>query len=221
MSYPINTIHQRIKDIRLSRNYTLEECANHIGVDKETYEQFEEGHTSLSMAEIELLAMYLSIPTRAIFEADAQFELEEAKSINIKNKDQFKALRLKMIQSMLVMEKQKQNKKFKEINKATDIPTNTLKDYFNGTTPIPLDDLDRIKDALDIPFEQLTLQVEKDDFNATEDQGWAPEFPEVEQVSLGEMEIEDPYSLILEAFKHLPLEEQAKFVKSLLVKLKS
>lgn len=221
MSHAVNAISQKIKDIRTNRGFTQEDCANDIGVNEEDYSKFEEGHLSLSLAEIELLAMVLTIPSSTIFEEDLQFEPAETNSIYIKNKDQYKALRHKMIQSILVMEKQKQNKKFKEINKVTDIPVNTLKEYFNETTPIPWEDLDRIKDALNIPLDQLIFQVEEDDFDVMEDQGWAPEFPEVDQVLYGEMEIGDPYPLILEALKHLPLEEQAEFVKSLLLKLKS
>ena len=51
-----------IQSARNSSDYTLEECAEAIGVTSQELESFESGEVSPSLPEMEALAFYLQVP---------------------------------------------------------------------------------------------------------------------------------------------------------------
>jgi transcriptional regulator with XRE-family HTH domain len=88
-----------IRDARLKAKKSIVECANSIGIEQETLEQYELGVKAISLPELELLAYYLQIPIDHFWEKET-FLAQEGRKSN-PNPTTLIAIRQRMIGAML------------------------------------------------------------------------------------------------------------------------
>ncbi len=221
MAQKSENVIQRIKQVRKLRRRTIHDCASFLNITKEQYIKFEEGIAPISLPEIELLAIFLSIPLNLLFE-NSPLDEDALSLLSARISPQFINLRHKMIRAKLLAEKKNRAVTIDEIQNATKIPRDDLEAYETGQRPIPLDHLMKISDFLSLPIQTFLNGVwyQSDDLNKDQHQtSWQPEYP---KNSKRTRQIEkNPYSNLLEAIKSIPKKDQAQVAKILLEKIRS
>lgn len=214
-------ITKRIKYIRKSKRRSMHDCATILGLSRESYHAIEAGTTPLSLPELELLAIYLGVNPSDFLNEDSHHPLYSA-YLDEDIRPQFLALREKMIQALIAIERTNNNLSWEDIEAATQISVDQLLEYDNGDSPIPLHDLIKISKYLEIPIDEFYEPVWssatiKQTVAVNDD--WQPEFSgeKPKEITLED----DPYRNLLTALKSLPLQDQADIAKILLEKLKS
>lgn len=217
----ITQIPERIKLIRTLKQRSLHDCAKLLGIEKEQYHQFEEGVLLFSLPEIELLATFLEIPIKMLFE-DAFDPFDNISVLVNEKKAVYINLRNKMIMAQLAVERKARDISLKALNQGTDIPIDILQSYEANQTAIPLDDLILICEYLETPIETF-LRLEEPDENTPQESekeaNWEPEYPEV--ISEETDEDESRYQQLTQALRAIPQKDQAEIAKILLQKLKA
>ncbi len=124
-----------------------------------------------------------------------------------------------MIRAKFLVE---QNQSLEKIHELTQIPLEKLESYHQGNSPIPLDHLLQISHVLELRPEIFLcsekMQKETDKTIPDQEQS-PPEFTEDERQE--PIQAEDPMIHIFNAFKLIPIEDQADIAKTLLDKLKT
>lgn len=212
---------QRIKHIRKSKRLKTKDCAKVLGFSKETYQSVENGSRSLTLPELELLAFYLGVLPSALFQNENIFETYPP----LLKKDirpHYLTLRRKMIGTLISSIFENNTCSISELQQATQIPEEKLQAYLNGESPIPLDDLLKISDILEIPHKSLYEPVWLTDSSLEKpwlEHDWGAEFSK-ENVSEPTND-DEIYKPLLQALKHLSISDQAHIAKTILEKLKA
>jgi len=191
------------------------------GVSNEQYLGFEEGTTSLTLPEIELITILLGVDFSALTE-DAPIVDDAQKLFRQDIQQKYKTLRDKMIRARLLCEKLSKGVTIDNIHAVTNISPDLLQAFESGETPIPLSDLVKICDFYSLPLESLVHQqpLTTDNVVPHSDQPrWQPEFP-------GDVSLEDDQSAesldeLIRTLRQLPVEAQARIAKILLDELKT
>lgn len=212
---------KRIKEIRKSKKLSQKSCAKILGLTKEAYRGIEDGNTSLTLTQLELLAIYFDVLPTALIDKDLHFQSHPL----LQNEDirpQYQTLREKMIRAMLTIEREEKAVSLDELEQATGIPLNLLQAYDKGEATLPLIDLIKITECLDIPIDALFEPVwiqESSNEKTTLMAEWQPEFadPVTDQATLHD----DPYQVFHQAFQTINKADQAQIAKILLEKLRS
>ncbi len=142
-----------IKDARLSARRTPEECAQAIGVTKNTFRSYEEGKRAPSLPELELLAYYLKLPIEHFWgKASLSGEQPPAEPLDM---PRLVELRQRMIGALLRQERTNADLSLKTLSDETGISTARLKAYELGERPIPLPELETMISALSSRIENF------------------------------------------------------------------
>ncbi len=142
-----------IKDARLSARRTPEECAQAIGVTKNTFRSYEDGKRAPSLPELELLAYYLRLPIEHFWgKASLSGEQPQAEPLDL---PRLVELRQRMIGALLRQERTNADLSLKTLSDETGIPTARLKAYELGERPIPLPELESMISALSSRIENF------------------------------------------------------------------
>jgi len=221
MSISTDLITKRIKHIRKSKRRSIHDCAKILGISRETYLGIEAGTLSLSLPELELLAIYLGINPSDILNEDEHHPLLTA-YLDEDVRPHYLNLREKMIRAQFAAQRNQKTLTLEEMTDATQIPLEDLLAYENGDEPIPLEDLIKLSDYLEIPLHTLHEPIWE--ITAIPDKAetvdhWQPEPLRVERED-GSHE-EDPYIQLMNALKKLPMQDQAEISKLLLGKLRT
>jgi transcriptional regulator with XRE-family HTH domain len=214
-------IANRLKQIRKIKQRSLHDCANLLGISKEEYLGVEEGQHSLSLPELELLALFFEIPPESLLE-DSSFSLDHYSILQDDKKPIFTNLRSKMIAAQLASERQNLGISLEEMNERTGISMEILEIYENGHSSIPLDHLALMCDQLDLSIQSLLFQLKPKDENideTPEQTEWRPELsehdPEVEEQG------DDLYHQIIQGMKTIPEKDQAEIAKMILQRMRN
>ncbi len=217
----MNKLSNQIKHIRTIKQRSLHDCAKLLDISKEDYHQFEEGNGSLSLPEIELLAIYLEIPPEVLFE-DFSLDFDSFSLLKEEKKHIFTELRNKMIGTQLSMERENIGLSLDELSDMTAIPFEALESYENASSDIPLDHLVMICDHLDIPVQSLLFQISPNEFETITTEKNHQERPDFNKQALENNEEQvDLYQQMIRGIKSMPAKDQAEIAKLLLKKLKS
>lgn len=214
-------IANRLKQIRIIKQRSLHDCAKLLGISKEEYLSFEDGQNSLSLPELELLALFFEIPSELLFE-ESNIDLDHYSILQDNKKPIFTSLRSKMITAQLASERQNFGMSLEEMSKKTGISLEILEAYEGGCSSIPLDHLVLICDQLDLSVQSLLFHLEPKDENnneSPEHAEWRPEFSE--QKSDVEEDDGDLYQHIIQGMKSIPEKDQAEIAKTILQRMKS
>lgn len=210
---------QRIKQIRKSKRLSVKDCAKALGVSKETYRNIEEGNRPLSLPEFDLLTFFLGVDPTVLLKNDRGFTPQPnllRKSI----RSDYVNLRTKMIGALLTATRESEHITFEDVHHATRIPEDMLRAYENGELPIPLSDLSKISDYLEIPYYKLYQPVWLMDTNQEEipmTHDWEPEL--TTERNEQQPHEDDIYLILLQALKQMPKSDQAHIAKIILEKL--
>ncbi len=221
MPTTIEQITKRIKQIRKSKRIKIHDCASILGFPKETYLGIEEGITPITLPELELLAIYFGVDPSVFFDF-GHLDILYPTLLNDDIRSKFIILREKMIRAALAEARKKKNLTLEDIQKETDIPFAILQEYDNGNFPIPLNDLIKIGDYVNIPINMLLYPDWAQSAPHHENQNlgdWHPEFNKITTQEV--LSDNEPYENLINALKKLPNEDQAQIAKFLFEKLKS
>lgn len=210
------------RTIRKTLQLSLHDCANILGISKDHFLAFEQGTGSLSLPELEILALYFGVPLAESLQGQP-LESERFHLLEDPKRLTYKQLREKWIRSRLILERQHTGLSLEALSEALAIPVETLKQYEQGDANIPLEHLQLIGNHLGLSLEAFfpeNMATGSEDEQATEPvpAHWNPEFPNTQNAT---EESEDPYGQLLAALKKIPEEDQAQIAKILLNKLKS
>lgn len=211
---------QRIKHIRKSKRIKIKDCAKILGFSKEAYQSVENGSRSLTLPELELLAFYLGVLPTTLCQNDNIYETYPP----LLKKDirpHYLSLRRKMISTLLSSILENSTVSFEDLQQATQIPEDILRAYLSGESPIPLDDLLKISDILEIPQKSLYEPVWLTDSSLEKpwlEHNWGAEFlKESGQEPTNE---DETYKLLLQGLKQLSKSDQVYIAKTIFEKLK-
>lgn len=214
---------ERVKRIRKLKNRSLHDCAKLLDISKEHYHHFEEGEGDLSLPEMELLAIFLEVPTPSLFEPSDK-GLDKLFLLSDERKPDYKNIRNKIIQTKLNLEMDNQDISIDNLNQYTGIPLETLKSYQDNGTRIPFAHLTIICDHLGISIKSLLREETEENqeeliHEHLEQSQWQPEYHENENNDL--VDEDTRYQEIFHAIKNLTVKDQAEIAKVLLEKLKA
>jgi transcriptional regulator with XRE-family HTH domain len=142
-----------ILDARKTSRRSIEECANALGISQEEFQEYEKGNGSLSLPQMELLALFFNLPIehfwgkRAITDRSAVPTLQE--------KDRLILLRNRVIGTNLRMARTGANISLSELAEKSSIPEDQLQRYENGQNSIPVTELEMFANLLEVPIERF------------------------------------------------------------------
>jgi transcriptional regulator with XRE-family HTH domain len=211
-------LHEKIKTIRMSLHFSIHDCAKLLGLPQGEYLAFERGEQHLSLPDLEILALYFGLPLEAFF-SDKYKRLYQLTLLQDNIRPQYQLLRQKVIRTQLVLERQSAGLTLEELEEATGIPLDVLRNYEEETVPIPIDHLQLICQHLGKHLDTFF----PDDSQVSEsllipsisnNNGDDPEF------SAQEEGLDSSFVQIIDKLKEIPKEAQAKIAKDILNKLK-
>jgi len=154
----------RLSSYRKSKGISLDSLSRWTGISQDEIEKIESGESTLSLPEIEVIALKMGLSTadlvsgEIIPERDAETEL----ALN----GQFISLRDRMIALLLHKARSEQNKSLEEIAEKVGISTSELNDYESGAISIPWPVLDFLCSVYELTVSSLLStpgKTEKDD----------------------------------------------------------
>jgi transcriptional regulator with XRE-family HTH domain len=211
-------LHEKIKTIRMSLHFSIHDCAKLIGISQGSYLAFENGEQHLSLPDLEILALYFGLPLEAFFK-DQYKRLYQLTLLQDNIRPQYQLLRQKVIRTQLSLERQAAGFSLEELEEATGIPQEDLRNYEEESTPIPIDHLQKI-------CQQLGKHLDTffpDDRQLSETLHLQPAaFEREDAVEALEDEdgLDESFVQILSRLKEIPKSEQAEIARDILNKLK-
>lgn len=153
----VNTIRGKklgvlLRNARLVRQKTLEECAKAMGIDAELLQAYEMGERLPSLPEVELLSYYLGIPLEHFWNQTGLLSDSAKQSFNPR---QLLGLRQRMVGVQVRKARLQAQTEVGELAKKTGISLEKLMAYESGKQPIPLPDLEVLALALDLPIREF------------------------------------------------------------------
>jgi transcriptional regulator with XRE-family HTH domain len=125
---------------------TVKECSLLLDIPTSRLKNYETGKYVPSLPEIEALSFLYRIPILAFFQEDSvKDNLQTPESIQVQR---LVEIRRQIIGTRIHLAREKAEISIKHLSKTTSIPTSRIKRYEKGATPIALDDLQKIVDAL-------------------------------------------------------------------------
>jgi len=212
-------ISQRIRTIRELDHRKIEECASFLGISPELFREIENNERSITLPEIELLALLFSLPIKSFFE-DSPIEEKFPPSLTACVRDDYMKLRNKMILANIEIEARKQEISLGDLQTRTETPLESYDPYENG---ISWDNLQRICNELSISIDAL-LEGALNPYGGADDgihdENWTPEFPDEPAPVDHNRWDENNYEDLVRAVKRAPKDEQALLAKILLEQLR-
>lgn len=135
-----------IRDARQAKGRTIEECAQVIGVARETFEAFELGEKMTSLPELELISYFLDAPLDNFWEKEPTIATDYPKQFS--NREQLLRLRNRMIGAQLRQARLEANLSVEELAEKTELGAERLKAFEIGQEAVPLPELEALSGAL-------------------------------------------------------------------------
>jgi transcriptional regulator with XRE-family HTH domain len=142
-----------ILDARKTSRKDVPECAQAIGVTPEQFSEFESGAASLSLPQLELLALFFNLPVEHFFGKRALSPAEAPRVLQ--EKDRLVLLRNRVIGTNLRLARNNASLSLEELSQKTGIPAEQINRYELGAQETPVTELEILVNALDLPFEQF------------------------------------------------------------------
>ena len=149
----MQSMHNRISTARHNCGKTINEVASLLGITTKKFRKYESGTLHPSLPEIEALAFILKIPLSTLFSIEGQVETEHVP--DLEGLKQLIHIRNKIIGASLQIACSDANLVYKDLSKRTGIPTTRIQRYEKGDTPIPLNELKILAEALNLDLNTL------------------------------------------------------------------
>ncbi len=143
-------------DGRVNSKKTVKECAEAMGVTNHRLHLYENGDLGPTLPELEAFGFFLDIPV-SHFLSDKLLEEKDTEK-NPTTIDQFKEVRQRVIATALKLARSESGKTIDQMTVATSIPAAKYKRYENGSTAIPVPELELLAESLNIPMENFLAQ---------------------------------------------------------------
>jgi len=204
-----------IYDSRQSAHRSVEECAEAVGVTPPEFSTFESGSVSPSLPQIEMLAVYLHVPLE-------HFWGHQSLTKNIPDqppseKYRIFLLRNRVIGASLRLNREKMGLSLDNLSAKMGTATEELKQYEMGETAIPLPELERLADILDIPIPNFYDQhgpISRLRMQQVDSRKGSDLTPEMQQFV--EKPVNQPYLEIAMRLSELPVDKLRTLAESLL-----
>ncbi len=125
-----------IKDARYASNKSLAECAQALGISESRFLAYEEGQSSPSLPEIELLAYFLNVPLAHFWEKEVLSKGDS--SVREIDVDKLLRLRHRMIGAMMQQTRQEADVSMNDMAERIDLEPEEIEAYEFGKKPLPL-----------------------------------------------------------------------------------
>jgi hypothetical protein len=218
-----STVLCRIHKVRKVKQRNIHDCAAFLNISKEDYLQFEQGSKMLTLPEIELLALYLGVSPRIFFQPE-QWENERLRLLDDHIQPQFTKLRDKMIQAKIIAKMKAEDLSSEKISNKTEIPLADLNSYQNKETPIPLDHLLKIGEAIGLTSQDLIepfwQNIPENEPSESANQ-WQQDYVPSEREEDSQATYYKQLTLALQKLSEADQAEVAKFLLKKLQKLKN
>jgi transcriptional regulator with XRE-family HTH domain len=145
-----------LRDARVARGKTMDECARAMGIPKELLEAYELGEQSPSLPEVELLAFYLNLPLEHFWGKVAMSDGESA--LHKFDPIQLVSLRQRVIGVMVRRARQEAGLTLESLVEKSGIEPELLERYEMGEVPIPVPHLEALTSILDAPIRDFQDQ---------------------------------------------------------------
>lgn len=131
-----------IRDARLARGRSIEECAQMIGISAEQFEGYELGDQMISLPELELISYFLEVPLDHFWEREPTFATEYPREFS--NREQLMRLRNRMIGALLRQARLEAGLSPDELAAKTEIDAERIQAYEWGQAAAPLPELEAL-----------------------------------------------------------------------------
>lgn len=132
---------------------TIKACSMLLDIPTSRIKNYEAGKYIPSLPEIEALSYLYRIPILSFFQKDAvENHIHTPESVHIQRLVEIRQL---IIGTRIHLAREKAEISMKQLSKITSIPTSRIKRYEEGTTPIGLNDLQKIIDALNLHLDNF------------------------------------------------------------------
>lgn len=135
-----------IRDARLARGRTLEECAQVIGKTPEAFEAIELGEQTIGLPELELISYYLETPLDHFWEKEPTIAADYPKQFS--NREQLLRLRNRMIGAQLRQARLEANLSIEELAEKSELSAERLQAYETAQEAVPLPELESLSGIL-------------------------------------------------------------------------
>jgi transcriptional regulator with XRE-family HTH domain len=135
-----------IRDARLAARRSVEECAEAMGIRKILFCAYEEGIRAPSLPELETLVYFLDLPMDHFWGKQVKSE-QTAQHKNL-DLQRLVALRQRKIGALLRQERMNASISVRNLEHATNIPSERIEAYELGERPIPLPELELLVKTL-------------------------------------------------------------------------
>lgn len=141
-----------LRDARRRAGRTRAECADALGVSKDTIEAYEEGRTPISLPELEVLGYVVGIPMHRFWEGEPELE-----SVDEAHPD-FRTvldLRHRIVGTLLRQTRLEADVTREGLARVLGCSPARVADYEHSEKPIPVSELELLAEHLDLPLERF------------------------------------------------------------------
>ena len=151
--FSTDNLAEGLKKAREFRGITVKDCCSLLGIPTNRLQNYENGKYIPSLAELEALSYIYSVPLAALFnpkEYPEIFKVPDAGQLQ-----QLLEIRKRIISTTLQIAFEKTGKSLKEISKIAGLSVAKYKRFLGGELEIPINDLQRIANGLDLDINIL------------------------------------------------------------------
>lgn len=140
-----------VRQARERAKKTKKECAQALGKTVSAYSACEEGRVPLSLPELEVLAYLLDVPVRVFWDESARLA-EQRQELPLQ---EVLELRQRVVGGLLRQARVKKGLTQKDLAELLGCSTRRIAAYEFGEKPIPLLELQKLADKLEMPLEHF------------------------------------------------------------------
>lgn len=141
--------YKRIKDVREDNDYTQNELADKLGVNRSTYANWENGDKLIPLDILDKISVLFNVPFSYLLNNESLKD----KSIKIKKLDYNN-----LLNNLNTMKKIKKNS-YQEIGDAIGVTRGTVYKYYNNIMKIPVDKLILLSNYVDCNIDKLLGKI--------------------------------------------------------------
>ncbi len=138
-----------IRDAREHAERSIADCAQVLRTTPKVYEKIEQGEHSVSLPDLEVLALYLQTPMGYFWGSET---LREKPHIDYAN---LAALRHRVIGVLLRQQRLKERRSVQDLADELNVPSRRIEAYESGEEPIPYLELEALSKYLNAPVDHF------------------------------------------------------------------
>ena len=135
-----------IRATRKNAGRSVEESARVLGLPSDIFREIESGTYTVSLPELEVLAMYFHVPMSYFWNGELPTAEEET------DYDAYRLLRQRIVAVLLRQARLQSRSSLEELSEATGIDPERLSSFESGSEPIPYFELQKLAESLDVPM---------------------------------------------------------------------